>query len=327
MLANGTIVGAVAAVCGLGLGIVGWNLVLPTVQTSAQHHLGRLELAWSAVAFTMVLSVITATFAAWWPARTASRVPVMSALSGRPPRPRPVHRPMILAVAATTAGVVAIIASAATRSAPASRHCSSPGCSPSLPVSCWRRRAQSDSPPSPQASRHSRRASPCATSPATARASAALAAVTLGLGIAAGVVVIAGASSTNDAKTSNLPANEVLIHADAERGPISTAPTSADAATLDAAAAKVVEAFGADATTVPLDSAVAGAAMPPVGFGRGDDDNFNVYGPAYVATDAVLATYGIDPSTIPSGADAITSRTDDVVLFDPSAPDLHGGTR
>ncbi len=37
----------------------------------------------------MVLAVITAVIAAWWPARAAARVPVIAALSGRPPRPSP----------------------------------------------------------------------------------------------------------------------------------------------------------------------------------------------------------------------------------------------
>ena len=44
MLANGAIVGAVAAVLGTALGVVGWNLVLPVVRSSADRHLGRLDL-------------------------------------------------------------------------------------------------------------------------------------------------------------------------------------------------------------------------------------------------------------------------------------------
>src|SRR5258706_10808204 len=53
----------------------------------------------------MLLAVVTATAAAWWPARAAARLPVTLALSARPPRPRPAHRPAILAALMIVAGV------------------------------------------------------------------------------------------------------------------------------------------------------------------------------------------------------------------------------
>src|SRR5262249_44738949 len=46
-----------------------------------------------------------ATAAAWWPARTVSRLPVTVSLSGRPPRPRPARRSALAATALIAAGI------------------------------------------------------------------------------------------------------------------------------------------------------------------------------------------------------------------------------
>jgi putative ABC transport system permease protein len=150
-----------------------------------------------------------------------------------------------------------------------------------------------------------------------ARASAALAAVTLGLGIAAGVVVIAGATASHDSSAPNLPANEVLVHAGGFNRQ-QAAPPNADPATLDAAAATVAAALGDGATTLPLDVAVSGSSSPPLAVGvQLDPHSLELIGPAYVSTPELLAHYGIDAASIPAGTSAITSRTDHIVIVDP----------
>ena len=316
MLANGAIVGAVAAVLGTVLGVAGWNLVLPVVRSTADRQLGRLDLAWSAVVLIAALSVSTSTLAAWWPARTASRVPVMTALSGRPPQLRPVRRPIFVAVVVLAAGMGAIVASGVTR----------PNPKPLLLVVGLLAVVFGNILASPGAIRLAAvpaRWAPLATRLALrdlaryrARASAALAAVTLGLGIAAGVVVIAGASASREQDAANLPADEVLVHAGGDSRQLAGPPT-ADTATLDAAAATVVTAFGDGATTLPLDVAVTGSSARPLTIGvRADPQSLEFIGPAYVATPELLAHYGIAATSIPAGADAITSRADDVVVVE-----------
>ena len=56
----------------------------------------------------MLLAVLTATAAAWWPAQAAARLPVTLALSARPPRPRPARRPALLAALMIIVGVACL---------------------------------------------------------------------------------------------------------------------------------------------------------------------------------------------------------------------------
>src|SRR5260221_8379148 len=74
------------------------------LDTSAGHGIDGLNIPWGRVALGMLLAVVTATAAAWWPARAAARLPVTLALSARPPRPRPAHRPAMLAALMIVAG-------------------------------------------------------------------------------------------------------------------------------------------------------------------------------------------------------------------------------
>src|SRR5216683_3352280 len=106
MVAGGAVVGVIAAVAGTIVGLAAWIAAAPGLDTFAGHRIDRLNIPWGLVALGMLLAVVTATAAAWWPARAAARLPVTLALSARPPRPRPAHRPAILAALAIVAGVV-----------------------------------------------------------------------------------------------------------------------------------------------------------------------------------------------------------------------------
>ena len=82
------------------------------IQVLDQDRIDRFELPWWLIGGGMVLAVVTATAAAWWPARTVARIPVTVALSARPPRPKPAHRSalaagllLLLGVAILAAGV------------------------------------------------------------------------------------------------------------------------------------------------------------------------------------------------------------------------------
>jgi putative ABC transport system permease protein len=88
MLANG----GVAAVIGAAVGLAGWIAIAPSLETALGHRIGRLDLPWWAIGVAMLLSIATAVAAAWWPARALARMPIVSALSARPPRPRPARR-------------------------------------------------------------------------------------------------------------------------------------------------------------------------------------------------------------------------------------------
>ena len=96
MVANGALVGLVASLIGGAVGIGVWLLVAPMVEAAAHHRIGRFDLPWAVVVGCLVLAIVTATAAAWWPARMVARIPVVAALSGRPTAPRPVHRSLAL---------------------------------------------------------------------------------------------------------------------------------------------------------------------------------------------------------------------------------------
>src|SRR5207244_3039066 len=73
-------------------GVGGWLALAPSMETVVGHRLDRFDLPWWGVGAAVGLAIITALAAAWWPARSLSRMSVMAALSGRPPRPRPARR-------------------------------------------------------------------------------------------------------------------------------------------------------------------------------------------------------------------------------------------
>jgi putative ABC transport system permease protein len=89
--ANGVATGAVGAAAGFALGLVAWLAYRPHVQASGHHVIGVLQLPWTVIWVSMVLAVLAAYAAAARPARAIARVPVVAALSGHPPAPKPVR--------------------------------------------------------------------------------------------------------------------------------------------------------------------------------------------------------------------------------------------
>src|ERR1700735_744753 len=89
--ANGVATGVVGAVAGFALGLVAWLAYRPHVQASAHHTIGVFQLPWTVVWTGMILAVLAAYAAAARPARAITRVPVVAALAGRPPAPKPVR--------------------------------------------------------------------------------------------------------------------------------------------------------------------------------------------------------------------------------------------
>ena len=110
LLANGAVVGAIAAGVGTVIAMASWITVAPALETAAGHRIDRFDLPWWLIGVGMLLAVVTATAAAWWPARTVARIPVTLALSARPPRPKPAHRSGLAAGLLTTASVVCLAA-------------------------------------------------------------------------------------------------------------------------------------------------------------------------------------------------------------------------
>ncbi len=90
--ANGFVTGVVGAVAGFALGLAAWLAYRPRVEASAHHVIGAFQLPWLVIFVSMALAVLSAYLAASRPARLISRMPIVAALAGRPPAPRPARR-------------------------------------------------------------------------------------------------------------------------------------------------------------------------------------------------------------------------------------------
>ncbi len=90
--ANGVATGVAGALAGLVLGVLVWLAYRPRAEASAHHLIGAFQLPWLVIGLAMLLAVVAAYFAAARPARAIARLPLVAALAGRPPAPRPVRR-------------------------------------------------------------------------------------------------------------------------------------------------------------------------------------------------------------------------------------------
>ncbi|HMK62983.1 MAG TPA: FtsX-like permease family protein [Acidimicrobiales bacterium] len=93
--ANGVVVGVVGAFGGTVLGFVTWLLYRPQLESSSHHLIGLWALPWSVVGVAVVLAIVATYLSASRPARAVTRVPIVTALSGRPAPPRQIHRSAI----------------------------------------------------------------------------------------------------------------------------------------------------------------------------------------------------------------------------------------
>jgi putative ABC transport system permease protein len=345
MLANGTAVGVSAALIGTVIGLAGWLAFEPGLQSITEHRIDRFALPWWAVGAAMVLAFATAVLAAWWPARAVARIPVVTALSGRPPRPQPAHHFALLGGALLASGLVLLAFADQRRSgfiiggtvvtvlgilflAPLAIRALAIIAS-RLSISI--RLALRD------LARYQ------------ARSGAALGAITLAIGIAATIALSAAAAQT-PAAVSNLPANQLILHMtqDGAGNPIPPV-TPAQQQDLQARVIQLAAALHARATVplyAPIDP-LSGIQSPQPGPGggptgypptvlgqvtrAGQGENVGALRDLYVATPAVLAYYGISPSRIESGTDVITSppgigslQIFDPILGAPRGPDSGG---
>jgi putative ABC transport system permease protein len=318
LLANGAIVGAIAASIGMVLGVAAWVVFAPTLESAVDHRIDRLSLPWWLIVTTVLAAIIGATAAAWWPGRAVARLPVVLALSGRPPRPRPARHSALAAVvliaigigclalsdreteALIVAGIVATILGALLLGPLAIRVFSRlAGRLPIAPRLALRDLGRYQ-----------------------ARSGAALAAVTLALGIAATVVVIASAEA---AKVANEPASlsdrQVRVYLGDQKVTPVDAPAHLGRLT---AGARNIAAQLDRATLLPLRKAVEPGAQPVV---DGDTrafqtieltkvftspeggKNFRAETELYVATPAVLRYLGIDPAAVKPGTDYLVDNS------------------
>jgi putative ABC transport system permease protein len=105
LVTNGAVVGAIAAIIGTIAGLALWVVLAPTLETAVDHRIDRLGLPWGLIAAAGLLALVGASAAAWWPGRAIARLPVVLALSGRPPEPRPARHSAMAAAALIAIGI------------------------------------------------------------------------------------------------------------------------------------------------------------------------------------------------------------------------------
>ena len=319
LLTNGAVVGAIGALIGTVAGLALGVTVAPTLEPALDYRLDRFSLPWAVLAMTVVVAILAATAAAWWPGRAVARVPVTRALSARPPEPKPVHPSAVLAVLLIAAGIGSLVLSDRS-TAPliiAGILGTILGTLLLGPVAI--RLFSRGAGHAPIAVRLALRD----LARYQARSGAALAAITLALGIAAVVVIITAAEEKKAAgRPPNLSDRQIRVYT----GPVSDpgAIPVQTPAELDRMAARVRQ-LAADldgSTVIPLRSALEPSERSqgfegvrvrfPVGLRRQvDTQSFRPGGLLYVATPAVLRHLGIDPATVDPSTD---------FLADPSVP-------
>src|SRR5829696_2458585 len=303
LLANGAIVGAT-------VGLAAWVVFAPTLESAVDHRIDRLSLPWWLIATTILLAIVGATAAAWWPGRAAARLPVMLALSGRPPRPRPARHAAIAAIALLAVGIACLALSDRERELLiiAGILATILGCLLLGPLAI--RIFSGLAGRVPIAPRLALRD----LVRYQARSGAALVAVTLALGIAATVVVVASAEAADAANQPiNLSDQQVRVYLGPRNArDLTPVDVPARLATLTTRVRQIAAQLD-DATVVPLRKAYQpGATGPvvgdtavyaPVELTRRERGGrmFKGVGQLYVATPALLRYLGIDPSSVDPG--------------------------
>lgn len=323
MLANGAVVGAIAAVVGTAAGVAAWLAIATTVETAAGHRIDRFDLPWAVLGAGILLAISAATAAAWWPALVVARTPVMNALSARPPKPRPARRSAAVAAILLAAGAGALILSR--------------GSNPALIVTGALTTAIGMlflGPLAIRALAAGRGRMPVPVRLALtdlvryqARSGAALAAISLVLGISAAIVIGTAAgeyTARRDAGLGNLADTQLLVRI-GQPGPVIPERTPAEAASLQEKANAITATLGGSVSLLPLDMAVVGSyndlspkgqvGHPAVEIGiKGPDQTALASYPLFVATPDVLRLYGIDPAAVPADIDVLSVRTGQLEL-------------
>ena len=306
--ANGLVVGVVGTVVGALVGVIAWLAYRPRLEVSAHHVIGVFALPWAVIVPAMVLAIVATYLAASRPAHTVARVPVVTALSGRPAPPRQVHRSLVPGVVALVAsfilislagsgsngggnggalklilGLVALIAGVAVI-APSSL---------SLAAKAARRAPVSVRIATRDLARYRTRSGP------------ALAAISLALLIAVVVCVAAASRYGNalDYAGPNLASNQLVVQSKAGPPGTGTAATPPDRAgdlrPTSATARSIASSLGAVDTVVLK---TAHANLFHVGSGR------QFSGTVYVATPQLLRAFGIDAGSLDPTADILSMR-------------------
>ena len=301
--ANGVLVGIAGALAGAVLGLVAWLAYRPVVESDAHHFIGAFDLPWIVIGPAMALAVVATYFAASRPAWSITRIPIVTALAGRPAPPKQVHRSAVpglvllgcamvgfaLTGKSNSAGILLVLGFVALIAAVILL---APACLTLL-------------------ARLGRRA-PIATRLALrdlaryrARSGSALAAISLGVLIAVLICVLSAQRFGNvlDYAGPNLASDQLIVYTPNGQGGPGNGPsgpvTGSKPQSWARSARSIAGALGShdivqlEQTSASLQHATSGRQFS---------------GPVYVATPQLLRAFGIKTSQVDPAADILTMR-------------------
>jgi putative ABC transport system permease protein len=311
--ANGVATGVVGAVAGFALGLVAWLAYRPQAQASAHHVIGVFQVPWTVVWVSMILAVLAAYAAAARPARAIARVPVVTALSGRPPAPKPARHlavPFGLGFLALSFFLLGLAGSGISANAGANGPGTqttqlrevvfglialvvalvllSPACLAVLArLGRW----------TPVTVRLALRD----LARYRARSGPALAAISLSVLIAAIVIVISAArfGSALDYAGPNLTSSQLIVYPPGHDNPNGPPPTASQLAAARTTAQRIAASLD-DRYMITLET--------PSGSLQYGRSGRSWSGPTYVATPQLLNAFGITPAQVNPDADFLTMR-------------------
>ncbi|HEY2520660.1 MAG TPA: FtsX-like permease family protein [Streptosporangiaceae bacterium] len=307
--ANGVATGAVGAVAGFALGLVAWIAYRPHVQASAHHVIGMFQLPWTVVWVSVVLAVLAAYAAAARPARAIARVPVVTALSGRPPAPKAARHLAVafglgfLVLAILLLGMAGAGVGTSTSGASTAQLQEVAGAFIALVVA-----VALLSPACLAVLARLGRWTPVMVRLALrdlaryrARSGPALAAISLSVLIACIVCVVSAArfGGAVDYVGPNLTSSQLIVYPPGHGNPNGPPPTASQLAATRTTAQRIAASLD-DRYMITLETPSGGLQYG--GSGRGWS------APIYVATPQLLSTFGITPAQINPDADVLTMR-------------------
>ncbi|WP_128800829.1 MULTISPECIES: FtsX-like permease family protein [unclassified Streptomyces] len=332
LLAHGALTGVLAAAAGTLAGTVAWLPLAPHLEQAAGHRIDRLALPWALLALMTLTAVAAPTAAAWWPARTVARIPATRALSARPPRPVPARQSLWAAAPLLAAGICALMAAHRTNGLLISLGITlfvlgllllSPLCIRTLAATATRL---------PFTARLALRG----LGRHQARSGAALAAITLAIGIPVAVSVLAAASQVT-ADRGNLAAGQLLIRIGSKE-PVIPRLSPAELARVRGTVGQYAAALGA--TMTPLEMAYApetpqskggdvdaGDGQPVMELGRQAGAHTWRSLALYVATPEAAQRFGFDLAAARADTDVLTPNRNRLEFLGSVQRDLSARTQ
>ncbi|MBA3289731.1 MAG: FtsX-like permease family protein [Acidimicrobiia bacterium] len=321
VVANGAVIGVVAALSGAAVGLAAWVAFAPRIEGAVGHRIDVVDVPWWLIGAAMVLAVVSATGAAWWPARTVARVPITLALSGRPPKPTPSRYSAALAALLLAVGGVCLAAAGDVADDYAVHWTNvvlvgvgtvatvlgvlflSPLAIRALAVTATLL---------PVAIRLALRD----LARYQARSAVALAAITLTMAIPV-TILVTSAGTEETAKEGNLATGQLVIRAGDRDSPFAPAWTSSELARAEAVVERIVAPLD-EPRVIPLDVALDPNVEPGIEgqqlitLGQPEGDGLADLARVHVATQQLLELYGRDLDDVDQNTEILTSETGDL---------------